>query len=137
MGYFGWTNHLRGVKIYKLWWCWSCVNVSWVNLLQFNFTLSLSGLAQRELEEVTVCVCLSVFRIVWAVSSHLCFFLYSILQNAPVGTTLFRASATDNDFGTASIVTYKIDEVCSLRVINCIFTFTIHFNCIHNTVSLS
>ncbi|XP_052471325.1 cadherin-related family member 2-like [Carassius gibelio] len=32
-------------------------------------------------------------------------------ENEPVGSTLFRANATDNDFGTASIVSYKIDDV--------------------------
>ncbi len=59
---FEWANHLRGVKIYKLWWCWSRVNVSWVNSvcnrLQFNFTFSLSSLAEREHTEVTVYLCL-------------------------------------------------------------------------------
>ncbi|XP_058654217.1 cadherin-related family member 2 [Onychostoma macrolepis] len=34
-----------------------------------------------------------------------------VSENTPLGTTLFRANATDKDFGTASIVTYKIDEV--------------------------
>lgn len=41
-------------------------------------------------------------------------FSYSLLQNVAVGYTLFRANATDNDFGQASNVFYKIDEVCSL-----------------------
>ncbi|KAK9963386.1 hypothetical protein ABG768_006576 [Culter alburnus] len=32
-------------------------------------------------------------------------------ENISVGTTLFKASATDRDFGQASIVSFKIDEV--------------------------
>ncbi|XP_043113666.1 cadherin-related family member 2 [Puntigrus tetrazona] len=34
-----------------------------------------------------------------------------VSENAPVGTMLFTASATDADFGTASIVTFRIEEV--------------------------
>jgi len=39
---------------------------------------------------------------------------YSLLQTVADGSELFRASATDIDFNQASIVSYKIDEVCSL-----------------------
>lgn len=35
----------------------------------------------------------------------------SVPENTPVGTTLFKASATDDDTGTAGIITYAIDEV--------------------------
>uniref|UniRef100_A0AAX7VUE4 Cadherin domain-containing protein n=1 Tax=Astatotilapia calliptera TaxID=8154 RepID=A0AAX7VUE4_ASTCA len=35
----------------------------------------------------------------------------SVPENTPVGTTLFKASATDADTGTAGIVTYAIEEV--------------------------
>uniref|UniRef100_A0AAZ1XT94 Cadherin domain-containing protein n=1 Tax=Oreochromis aureus TaxID=47969 RepID=A0AAZ1XT94_OREAU len=35
----------------------------------------------------------------------------SVPENIPVGTTLFQASASDADTGTAGIVTYAIDEV--------------------------
>ncbi|XP_077103705.1 cadherin-related family member 2 [Siphateles boraxobius] len=34
-----------------------------------------------------------------------------VLENVPISTQLFKASATDSDFGQASIVSYKIDEV--------------------------
>ncbi|KAK7141073.1 hypothetical protein R3I93_015279 [Phoxinus phoxinus] len=34
-----------------------------------------------------------------------------VLENVATGSSLFRATATDIDFGTASIVSYKIDEV--------------------------
>lgn len=110
------TNRLRGVEVYKLWWCWSMWMWALLILSVICSNLTLHSLSKERSSGIDN-VCEFIYSLWFGMFffSHLCMmFSYSLLQNAAVNSILFRATATDKDFGPASIVSFKIDEVCSL-----------------------
>lgn len=133
------TNRLRGVEVYKLWWCWSCVNVSCANsvcnLHQFNFTLSLW--AKRDFRELTMCVslfihcCLRCFFmfIWWFPIPSFRMYLWALHCSKQVPQMLILAKLL--------LCPSKLMKYVPFHGINCIFTLTSYFSCIHNTVCLS